>query len=65
MRTDITKINEQTGHQHLTEGLMIFAGVLQSCLRLASGGLVRQFFMKTSVNSVFCVHLCALTAAYL
>ncbi|HBA97178.1 MAG TPA: ferredoxin [Lachnospiraceae bacterium] len=26
MRTDITKINEHTGHGHLTEGLMIFAG---------------------------------------
>ena len=26
MRTDITKINEQTPHQDLTEGLMIFAG---------------------------------------
>ena len=26
MRTDVTKINEQTPHQDLTEGLMIFAG---------------------------------------
>ena len=26
MRTDISKINEQTPHQELTEGLMIFAG---------------------------------------
>ena len=26
MRTDITKINEQTPHQDLTEGLMVFAG---------------------------------------
>lgn len=26
MRTDVTKINEHTKHQNLTEGLMIFAG---------------------------------------
>lgn len=26
MRTDVTKINETTPHQELTEGLMIFAG---------------------------------------
>ena len=26
MRTDITKINEKTPHEALTEGLMIFAG---------------------------------------
>ena len=26
MRTDITKINEKTPHEDLTEGLMIFAG---------------------------------------
>ena len=26
MRTDITKINEQTPHEELTEGLQIFAG---------------------------------------
>ncbi len=26
MRTDITKINEQSPHQELTEGLMVFAG---------------------------------------
>ena len=26
MRTDVTKINEQTHHHQLTEGLMIFAG---------------------------------------
>ena len=26
MRTDITKINEKTPHQDLTEGLMVFAG---------------------------------------
>lgn len=26
MRTDITKINESTPHQDLTEGLMVFAG---------------------------------------
>lgn len=26
MRTDVTKINEQTPHQDLTEGLMIFNG---------------------------------------
>lgn len=26
MRTDVTKINETTRHQELTEGLMIFAG---------------------------------------
>ena len=26
MRTDISKINEKTPHQELTEGLMIFAG---------------------------------------
>lgn len=26
MRTDVTKINESTPHQDLTEGLMIFAG---------------------------------------
>ena len=26
MRTDITKINEKTPHQDLTEGLMLFAG---------------------------------------
>ncbi len=26
MRTDVTKINEQTPHHQLTEGLMIFAG---------------------------------------
>ena len=26
MRTDISKINEQTPHQDLTEGLMLFAG---------------------------------------
>ena len=25
MRTDISKINEQTPHQDLTEGLMLFA----------------------------------------
>ena len=26
MRTDVSKINEQTRHQDLTEGLMMFAG---------------------------------------
>ena len=26
MRTDVHKINEQTTHQELTEGLMMFAG---------------------------------------
>ena len=26
MRTDISKINEKTPHQGLTEGLMLFAG---------------------------------------
>ena len=26
MRTDVTKINEKTPHQDLTEGLMVFAG---------------------------------------
>ena len=26
MRTDVTKINEQTPHEELTEGLMMFAG---------------------------------------
>ena len=26
MRTDISRINEQTPHQELTEGLMVFAG---------------------------------------
>lgn len=26
MRTDVSKINEQTPHEDLTEGLMIFAG---------------------------------------
>ena len=26
MRTDVQKINEQTPHQELTEGLMMFAG---------------------------------------
>ena len=26
MRTDVNKINENTPHQDLTEGLMIFAG---------------------------------------
>ncbi len=26
MRTDVHKINEQTPHQNLTEGLMVFAG---------------------------------------
>lgn len=26
MRTDVRKINEQTPHQELTEGLMLFAG---------------------------------------
>ena len=26
MRTDVTKINEKTPHEQLTEGLMMFAG---------------------------------------
>lgn len=30
MRTDITKINEKTPHQDLTEGLMVFAVVRQT-----------------------------------
>ena len=33
MRTDITKINEKTPHQDLTEGLMVFAGGMEALER--------------------------------
>lgn len=65
MRTDITKINEQSPHQDLTEGLMVFAGGTSKLLIQGSGGLIHQSFIKINVNSAFCVHQYALTAAYL
>ena len=37
MRTDISKINEQTPHQDLTEGLMLFAGGTSKQLQTVYG----------------------------
>ena len=42
MRTDISKINEQTPHQDLTEGLMLFAG-----------GTSKQFHTGESLQTVY------------
>ena len=33
MRTDVNKINEQTPHQELTEGLMMFAAGTSKCFK--------------------------------
>lgn len=44
MRTDITKINEKTPHQDLTEGLMVFARwYVQTCLTQENGVRTRRY----------------------
>ena len=40
MRTDITKINEQSPHQELTEGLMVFALTAAYLLLMACVGIL-------------------------
>ena len=45
MRTDITKINEKTPHERLTE-----------CLKPENGVQTHRSFMQIYVNSVCCVH---------
>ena len=43
MRTDISKINEQTPHQDLTEGLMLFAGGTSNSFIQGNGEQEHQF----------------------
>lgn len=54
MRTDVQKINEQTPHQELTEGLMMFAGEHPDILKRESGEPVRRCFMRICADSVCC-----------
>ena len=51
MRTDITKINEQTPVGELTEGLMVFAGGTSKLFN--TGEWRKQIY----ANSVYSVHL--------
>ena len=53
MRTDITKINEKTPHDRLTEGLMVFNG---GTSKLFKTGEWRTNTPVFYVNSVCCVH---------
>ena len=53
MRTDITKINEQTPVGELTEGLMVF----QSFLIQESGEQIHRYLKQIYANSVYSVHL--------
>lgn len=43
MRTDITKINEKTPHQDLTEGLMVFAGGTSKLFTQENGVRTRRY----------------------
>ena len=63
MRTDITKINENTPHEELTEGLMVFNGATS---KLFNTGEWRTNLYSKQIyaNSVCCVHLSARTAVF-
>ncbi len=65
MRTDITKINEQSPHQELTEGLMVFAGGTSKLFKTGEWRTDTPVFYKDKCKQcLLCAPVC-LTAAYL
>ena len=57
MRTDITKINEQTPVGELTEGLMVFAGGTSKLFNTGEWRTNTPVFKQIYANSVYSVHL--------
>ena len=58
MRTDITKINEKTPHQDLTEGLMVFAGgTSNGCIPVVDGKRL-AFDMDHCKGCGICANVC-------
>lgn len=64
MRTDIHKINEQTPHQELTEGLMMFAGELLNILIPVNGEQEHRFSTKICAGIVWFVLWSVLIPVY-
>ena len=64
MRTDITKINENTPHEELTEGLMVFNGATSKLFNTGEWRTNTPVFKADLCNSVCCVHLSARTAVF-
>ena len=61
MRTDVTKINEKTPHQDLTEGLRV---ALQNFLIPVSGARIPRFMLQINVNNVCSAPRFARTAVF-
>ena len=60
MRTDISKINEQTPHQELTEGLMLFGAGTSKQFNTGEWRTNTPAFLnglQTNANSAFFAHL--------
>lgn len=65
MRTDISKINEQSPCEDLTEGLMIFAGGTSKDFNTGEWRTSTPVLDKENANSACFAHRCVLTDAYL
>ena len=64
MRTDVTKINEKTPHQDLTEGLMVFAGGTSKLFIPVSGARIPRFMLQINVNNACSAPRFARTAVF-
>ena len=64
MRTDVTKINEKTPHQDLTEGLMVLRVALQNFLIPVSGARIPRFMLQINVNNACSAPRFARTAVF-
>lgn len=65
MRTDVTKINEKTPHQDLTEGLMVFAGGTSKLFNTQlSGARIPRFMLQINVNNACSAPRFARTAVF-
>ena len=64
MRTDVTKINEKTPHQDLTEGLMVLRVALQNFLIPVSGARIHRFMLQINVNNACSAPRFARTAVF-
>ena len=59
MRTDVSKINEHTPHQDLTEGLMMFAGATSNEFYTGEWRTITPIFFADKCNHcLLCVPVC-------
>ena len=64
MRTDVTKINEKTPHQDLTEGLMVFAGGTSKLFNTGEWRTNTPIYVADNVNNACSAPRFARTAVF-